>query len=412
MRPLTRSGVVLLGSVLGSITGCQPSGTPAAVARTALDQQVYIWQRQWTAQHPSALQRSHSTFSHLRVLAAQAHSQAGWQRSTVDFTALQHDQRPIIMVIRLDGQLTELNRAERGQQILRLIQDWQQQPIKLVGVEIDHDCASAKLGAYVDFLQQLRPKLPSTLGLSITVLPAWLDHPQQLSQLRQLTDHSVLQVHAVNPLTEGLFEPKQAATWIKRYEQQAARPFYVALPAYGAGMTASGAVESEVLLPEGGTRQEYTVDPRAVAQLIRQLAPKPPTQLKGWVWFRLPLSHDRRAWSWHTLQAVIQHQSLRAQLQVQVQPSAAGLYDLRLVSFGDLAAELPSQITLSGQQCTLADPTPTYHVQTNPNGLSLSLNPRLQNKSLAAGKMQNLGWVRCDQLNSSRIFNHASPSSD
>lgn len=398
--------VALLTLLSSASSSCQQ---PISTATAPLDQQVYIWQRQWTAHHGTALQRSHSTFSHLRILAAQAHPTEGWINAKLDMQRLRQDQRPIIAVIRLDGQLTQLNHADLRQQIRQLLQTLQQQSLNLVGLEIDHDCASAKLAGYVEFLRQLRQELPDGLSLSITALPAWLEQPA-LAELRQLTDHSVLQVHAVNPISQGLFDTAQAATWIRRYQRQAQRPFYVALPAYGAGVTASGAVESEVPLPEAGARQEYRVDPRAVVDLMQQMQQRPPPHLKGWVWFRLPLSTDQRAWSWHTLQAVITQQPLRAHLQVQVHASTQGLYDLRLVNLGELPAVLPTQIQLLGQHCSVADVKATYQSHQQPDGLHLQLNSQLQNKTLAAGHSQPLGWVRCQQLHSSSIFNHASPA--
>lgn len=394
-----------LGIGFGSISACQqpaPSPTPA------LEQQVYIWQRQWTAQHAIALQESQHSFSQLRVLAAQAHPQEGWISANVDLQQLQKAQRPIIAVVRLDGQLSSLNTPQLLQQIQQLVQHWQQQPMQLVGLEIDYDSGTTKLPAYVDFLRALRQQLPQSLSLSMTVLPAWLDAPA-LAELRAITDHSVLQVHAVNRIAQGLFDPKQAATWIERYQQQAQRPFYVALPAYGAAVTASGAIESEVSLPEAGARQEYTVDPRAVAALMQQIKRQRPAQLKGWVWFRLPLPNDQRAWAWSTLQKVMTEQPLQAQLQLRANPTTAGLYDLTLVNFGDLPAVLPASIDLQAQACSVADIRPTYQLNLQANRVHLQLNPQLPNKTLAAGKRQILGWIRCDQLHSSSIFNDASP---
>lgn len=407
MKRLVSPRGLLLTVVLIGINACQQ---PAPKPIPPLEQQVYIWQRQWTAQHTIALQHSQNSFSQLRILAAQNHPKEGWVNTNINVQQLAQDQRPIIAVIRLDGQLHTLNTVQILQQLQQLTQTWQQLPVKLVGLEIDYDAGNAKLADYVEFLQVLRQQLPTSLSLSVTVLPAWLN-TAALSALRNVTDHTVLQVHAVNPLTQGLFDPAQAATWIERYQQQAQRPFYVALPAYGAGMTASGAVESEVTLPEAGIRQEYIVDPRAVAALIQQIQHQPPAQLKGWLWFRLPLPNDQRAWAWSTLQKVITEQPLQAQLQLQAKAATQGLYDLTLVNFGDLPAVLPATITLQGQACHVADIRPIYQPNLQANGLQLKRNSQLQNNTLAAGNSQILGWVRCDNLHSSSIFNHASPIS-
>lgn len=407
MKRLVSPRGLLLTVVLIGINACQQ---PAPNPIPPLEQQVYIWQRQWTAQHAIALQRSKTSFSQLRILAAQVHPQEGWVNTKINLQQLVQDQRPIIAVIRLDGQLNTLSTGQILQQLQQLTQTWQQLPVRLVGLEIDYDAGSAKLADYVQFLRKLRQQLPNSLSLSVTVLPAWLDSPA-LNALRTVTNHTVLQVHAVNPLTQGIFEPAQAATWIERYQKQAQRPFYVALPAYGAGMTASGAVESEVTLPEAGIRQEYIVDPRAVAALIQQIQHQPPAQLKGWLWFRLPLPNEKRAWSWSTLQKVITEQPLQAQLQLQAKAATHGLYDLTLVNFGDLPAILPTTITLQGQACRVADIRPIYQPNLHANGLQLQRNPQLQSNTLAAGKSQILGWVRCENLHSSSIFNHATPIS-
>jgi len=49
-----------------------------------LDQQLYVWQRQWTPAHEAALKGSRADFSTLRVLALQAFPQAGWSRARID----------------------------------------------------------------------------------------------------------------------------------------------------------------------------------------------------------------------------------------------------------------------------------------------------------------------------------------
>nr|BFE92846.1 hypothetical protein GCM10020185_33820 [Pseudomonas brassicacearum subsp. brassicacearum] len=51
--------------------GCEQPPAPA------LDQQLYIWQRQWTKAHEPALRQSRGDFSSLRVLALQAFSRGG-----------------------------------------------------------------------------------------------------------------------------------------------------------------------------------------------------------------------------------------------------------------------------------------------------------------------------------------------
>ena len=63
--------IVFIGSGYGLLTRLMPQKT------RPLDQQVYIWQRLWTAQHEHALKQSRNLFSTLRILGLQVHPQEG-----------------------------------------------------------------------------------------------------------------------------------------------------------------------------------------------------------------------------------------------------------------------------------------------------------------------------------------------
>ena len=223
---LFRLSLALVVLLLG---GCEQSPAPA------LDQQLYIWQRQWTKAHEPALRQSHGDFSNLRVLALQAFPGAGWSRARINPVLLKADGRPLIAVVRLDGQLKALEQDEVIAQIQQVLGDWQAQGLTPAGVEIDHDAGNVRLPAYGTFLGQLRQVLPANLRLSITALPAWLDSPA-LPGLLETVDSSVLQVHAVSDPRQGLFDPKQARHWAQRWSDVTTRPFYLALPAYGVAL--------------------------------------------------------------------------------------------------------------------------------------------------------------------------------
>ncbi len=293
MRRLVQCALAALA--LLPLAAGEPSPTPAP-----LDQQLYIWQRQWRPAHEQALARSQASFSTLRVLALQAHPRAGWSRARIDPQQLRNDGRPVIAVLRLDGQLPRLDSQEIRQQARQLLSAWQAAGIQLQGLEIDHDCASARLPAYAQLLHELRAELPAVLTLSITALPARLESPA-LETLLAAADSSVLQVHAVSKPERGLFDPQQARRWATRYAARSPKPFYLALPTYGVALVddRSGAplVESEAPLAQAGPRRELSADPREVAELVAALRTVPPNKLAGLIWFRLPLAGDRRAWS-------------------------------------------------------------------------------------------------------------------
>ncbi|AHG20478.1 hypothetical protein Z042_13195 [Chania multitudinisentens RB-25] len=364
----------------------------------AWDQQVYLWQRVWTAQHATALAASHDLFSTLRVLGLQVHPREGYREIPVNTPLLKQDGRPLWLVVRLDGQLKQLDETVIRQRLLQQLQRWQAAGLTVVGVEIDHDAAVARLPAYQHFLQQLRQQLPTSLQLGITALPAWMDSPA-LSGVLQQTDSSVLQVHAVLSPQQGLFDGPLALRWASQYARISTKPFRVALPAYGMGLVgidAQGAqVESEVSLRVAGATQELSVAPQQVADFLRQLAARKLPRLQGIIWFRLPLADDRRAWSLTTLRAVINNQPLTASWQVKFLPQQNGLYDLHIYNDGPVDAPLPREIGINTGNCLAADAVGNYRLETTAEQLRFI---RISNAQLRTGQSRPLGWLRCQQL--------------
>lgn len=363
----------------------------------ALDQQLYIWQRQWTPAHESALSQSRNDFSRLRVLALQAFPGAGWSRARIDPALLKADGRPLVAVVRLDGQLKTLDQDDVIAQIQHMLDDWRSQGVAPMGLEIDHDAGNARLPAYRDFLIRLRQVLPATLQLSITALPSWLDSPE-LPGLLLAVDSSVLQVHAVSDPRQGLFDPKRARRWAERWGDVTTRPFYLALPAYGVALLTeqNGApvVESEVPIDQGGERRELRADPQEVAGLVEALRVEPPEHLAGLIWFRLPLAGDRRVWSLTTLAAVARGDRLDSRLALGVQEQG-GLYDIRLVNQGNLDSPWPRRLTLAVGACDGVDALAGYTLQQSPGLLTFT---RIQEGRLAAGAQRAIGWARCTKI--------------
>lgn len=382
----------IVGLFLGVLlAGCEQHVAPA------LDQQLYVWQRQWTSAHAPALSDSRSDFSTLRVLALQGFPGTRWSRAQVDPALLKADGRPLIAVVRLDGQLLSLDQEQVTAQILQVIDDWQARGLTLSGVEIDHDAGNARLPAYADLLKHLRSVLPPSLPLSITALPAWLDSPR-LPALLQSVDSSVLQVHAVSDPRRGLFDPQQALKWAKAWARASDKPFYLALPAYGVALLATdgGApvVESEVQLERGGHRRELLADPLQLSQLAKTLRDDPPEHLAGLIWFRLPLANDRRAWSLTTLRAVARGDLLSSHFGLSLKEQA-GLYDIQLENRGNLDSPWPAQITLKVQDCAGADALAGYSLQQSANLLTFT---RLRDGRLPAGGQRAIGWARCAHI--------------
>lgn len=385
---------IRLGSLFVSTLLLYGCGQPET---SALDQQLYVWQRQWTPAHQSALRDSRADFCTLRVLALQSFPQAGWSRARVDANLLRQDGRPLIAVVRLDGQLQSVDRHEVMAQVEQLIIDWQGQGLTLAGVEIDHDAGVARLPEYRLLLTELRKGLPASMSLSITALPAWLSSAE-LPALLAAVDSSVLQVHAVSNPQNGLFHVEQTKKWTQAWSRVTSKPFYLALPAYGVALlpASSGGpiVESEVTIERDGERRELLADPQQLRDLGLDLRNDPPEHLAGLIWFRLPLAHDRRAWSLTTLRAVARGEVLRSQLELQVSEHE-GLFDISIINRGNLDSPWPDRMTLAVTDCEGADALAGYALQQTQDTLTFS---RLREGRIAADGQRALGWARCAKI--------------
>ncbi|MEX3241755.1 DUF3142 domain-containing protein [Serratia quinivorans] len=364
------------------------------------DNQAYVWQRIWTPQHAAALAQSRDLFSALRVLGLQVHPREGWREIPVNLPLLKQDGRPLWLVVRLDGQLAQLDESAIRQRLLKQVQQWQAAGLQVIGVEIDHDAATARLPDYQHFLQQLRQQLPRSLQLGITALPTWIGSAT-LPDVLQQVDSSVLQVHAVLSPQQGLFAGPLALRWVKQYAKMTPKPFRVALPAYGMGLVGfdeQGAqVESEASLRVAGTSRELTVAPQQIADFLHQLNAQTTPHLRGIIWFRLPLADDRRAWSLTTLRAVIENQPLSVNWLVKIspQPQQNGLNDLILHNNGPIDAPLPHEIVITASDCLAADTAGNYRLESEPQRQRFIL---ISGDQLRAGQSRPLGWLRCQQL--------------
>lgn len=393
-RPLLRRlipAVVVLGALALAWFFIMPRRAP-----TPLAQDVYVWQRVWDSQLHDALRESHDFLAGLSVLGLQRDARGRWVEPEIDLAALARDGRPLQLVVRLDGSAPDWPAAELAQRLQALLQRWRQAGLAPT-LQLDHDCATARLGEYAARVTELRRQLPAGRVLSITALPDWLQSAQ-LETLLAAADTSTLQVHAVQSPTAGLFDATLARRWVEAWARRSGgRPFRVALPAYGARLKldADGgvdAVESEQPLPRRSAQsRELKVDPRAVAGFLRWLQSAGLPGLAGVSWFRLPRAGDSRAWALATLRAVARAGPLSAQLEPRWQVQANGALDLELRNTGTLDATLPARLELRGD-CSAGDALPGYRLErAGADWLLL----RTAEDELRAGRGRALGWLRC-----------------
>ena len=396
-----RIGAALL---LLCLSGCKPAIPPAATDNKPLPQHVYIWQRIWRPAHAEVLQQSQQDFSQLRVLSLQYHvSTSGpvWTRAQPDWAVLARDQRPITLVLRLDGQLKQLPKAAvLWQQLTPQITAAQQAGVKLQAIEIDYDAARAALGGYRQWLQQLRLHLPTPLSLQITTLPDWLqsaDYPA----LCQAADQLTLQLHSVLSPVQGLFDSHQAQQWTKSAAANTPCPLVLALPAYHSALinTADGGrVESETMLPIAGERQALLSRPETVAEFLSWLHSQSLPQVRGIVWFRLPLPDDQRSWPLVTLQALVRGEALAATLHTELQ-AEQGRFDIVLRNTGNLSAPLPDTVHFRGINCIGGDAQHGYQWQQQGSDWWLQRNKTTADLTqIAPQQARTVAWLRCLDL--------------
>lgn len=374
------------------LAGCSRSPPPVTY-----DHAAYVWQRQWNADLVEALAASRASLTELRVLALERDPGGRWVAAAPDLAALAADARPVVLVLRIDG-FRPPEIAEAATIAARLTERaaaWQAAGVRLAGLELDHDCARARLPEYVGLLDALKPVLPA-LPLSITALPDWTGAPGWAELLARV-DHAVLQVHAVDRPERGLFEAARAEAQARAFAAQAGgRPWRLALPAYGLALRTErdGRVTGiEAERPRGASAargwREWQADPVEVAGLLKRLQAEPPSGLRGILWFRLPRAGDRRAWSWTTLEAVIAGDPLSARFEVGGTPNPTGAIDLWIANRGTLDAA-PPVIRVDGD-CAYGDARPPWRRELGA-GQRFIAEP---GQRLRAGSRQAIGWLRC-----------------
>ncbi|NVJ23775.1 DUF3142 domain-containing protein [Myxococcus sp. AM011] len=356
----TRVLVSLASVGLCLLFGCTRAPTPP------LGHEVYVWQRDWSPELGHALTRLPSELSALRVLARE---RSGTTRApvtiAVDVPALAKTGREVVAVLRVDG--TAPLDGVSLQEVATLARDWRSRGVTVRGVEVDHDCATASLPAYADWLARERSGL-GDLELSITALPTWATSPV-LERLTSIPDDVVVQVHAVRAPT--LFTPEEARGFIDAWAKATPHSFRVALPTYRARL-------------KDGTL--LTSEPHEVSRLLASLREQPVKGVKGFVWFRLGHAGDAESWSLSTLSTVVRGEPLTPRLEHRLVDAGRGTLDIVLANTGHVDTQAPARLTLSGNLEVL-DGVGGYA----PNGTSLVARtpPRLR-----AGERRVIGFVR------------------
>lgn len=342
-------------------------------APLALDS-AYLWQRQWSPEIAAATQAI-KTIRELRVLALEIDAAGTIRWPERDLAALRASGRILIAVIRIDGRRPPLDAATLAAQLDRLIDAWRTAGVALEEIELDHDCARARLAEYRTWIQQLRARLVPGIRLSLTGLPDWLASTE-LPALVAAVDGFTLQVHAVDQPQFGVMTRDRALFAARTFAARVDQPFSIALPTYAARI-------------EG---RLYWSEPEQIELLLKELREHPVPGLLGVRWFRLPIAGGTDTWSAATLDAVIAGRTRQGGLQLRTRVNADGALDLSLDNPGALDWPLPARIEVRGE-CT-GDAAAGFSLQMLPGGRG-QVFLRVEADRLAPGRLRALGWLRC-----------------
>ena len=401
-----KSAALLLLSL--ALAGCRP---PAA----RLEQDAYVWQRAWTPQVRAALVESGAAdLRSFAVLAAEVNvavSPPKIVRPAVDFAALAATGKPIALAIRVDpfsgpfradsAELKTIVATARER-----LDAARQQGVPPIEVQIDFDCAEAKLDGYRIWLATLRQEL--AVPVCPTVLPSWLKHPEFATLARE-SGRFVLQVHSVAPPrrienAQKLTDPALASEWVRQAGKLGV-PFRVALPTYAYLVAFDARGNALGISAEGPSSRwpaearvvRWEADPAEIAGLIAQWNRARPATMTGVIWYRLPVAGDALNWRWPTLAAAMQGRVPASSLRLEA--SDAQPAEILAINDGERDEPLPAALEArwEGAQFIAADALDGYtFAQPAPGLVRFTRQSAAALSRLPPGARRPIGWLRCE----------------
>lgn len=389
-----------------------------------IPQDAYLWQRQWNKPVAEAITNHGAAFRSLVFLAAEVSWKKGEPqvaRAAVDYGLVRAANCALGLAVRIGpfpGPFSATDKTGRRLAELchSLLAECADHGVAISELQIDFDCAAARLEGYRRWIEAIRQEVQRT-PIVITTLPSWLDQ-KAFGALIAATDGFVLQVHSLE-------RPKSArapfdlcdAKLARKAAVRAARlgrPFRVALPTYGyalafdrnekfLGLNADG---PERVWPADALLRETRADPAAMAELVRDWTASRPQALAGVIWYRLPVRGEALNWSWPTLAAVMAGREPKEAIRLEARRQQDGLFELVLHNDGERSATAPvtAGMEWAGGRLIAGDGLAGYELQSQ-SGSKAILAPR-QPQPLGPGETRKIGWLRLDQTNeiSTRLF--------
>lgn len=336
---------------------------------------MYVWQRSYTRALADAVARGGGSqpFRAVRVLVAEL-PDAPSVSAGMHAVAL-HPGLHVVPVVRVSGAsglaLDDDLLDRVGRRLAEATAEFTKAGAHVVGVEVDHDCASARLMDYAQALNAVRAHT-GALPLSITALPSWSDAPALHAVLRAV-DAVVLQLHAVDAPHAGLFSAQRARAQLDAFVRAARQSttLWIALPGYGH--------------PQRDTHGGLWADPREVDAFLSGLRDRPVPSLAGVAWFRLPVPGDVDTWGVDTFDHVRRGDAVHDLRVVRIGA------DVVLDNRGTVDAVAPRRVPLDVCPTCPADGVAGYALVRAPQGAALTSAASLL---VRAGERRTIGWAR------------------
>ncbi len=389
-----------------------------AASAAAFTQEVYVWQRQTSPALTQALDVERELASGFDVLAAEIAWSGGQPqvfRPAQDYPHLAKLGRPVGLVLRIGAYPGPFKADDGAAKYITSVAATLLAEARAAGLapselQIDFDCAEAKLDGYRVWLSALRPVVGKT-PLVFTALPVWLKHEAEFAALAKAADGFVLQVHSLekpaNPeVPFTLCDPVAARVWAAQAGKVGV-PFRIALPTYGylvafdttgkfIGLAAEGRPSD---WPASTEVRAVHSDAIALAQLEQSWAKSPPPHCAGVIWFRLPVEGDKLNWDWATLQVMLRGETPVSKFTLAVEWPEPGLAEISLINSGTTTEPPPAQAELRWPAGTLplaADGLGGFRLDLkNSEGQGIILNAGVSPEvSLAPGRRLKIGWLR------------------
>ncbi len=417
MRPPSRTAFAASGVLLSLVVFALFSGDSPEVPRGSgpLSQSAYVWRMAWDGPVSEAVRIRAPGFSGIVVLAAEVDWRSGHpsiRRANPDWSALAATSGPVGLAIRIErfgGPFSARGEpAAALRQLARsLVREAGSQNVPVAELQLDFDCAGAKLPGYQLWVEAVRKEIrPTPVG--ITALPSWLNQ-RSCRDLFAAADSVTLQVHSLErPIDEStpvrICDPDAARRAIERAAQLGV-PFRVALPTYGyllafdergtfAGASAEGPRPD---WPKTHRLRALRTDPAAMADLVNGWTRERPAALQGVVWYRLPVAGEQFNWTWPTLASVMKGARPEPRLIAQAERTRAGLHDLTLANRGTCVDTNAWTVSVTWENARLlsCDGLSNFEIR-NSDDHSLILHSRGLVGGLPPGKAIPVAWLRLD----------------